>query len=78
MKTTEAEPTLQRMMNAAGFDFTVPDPSLAWQVFKKFVENPVECADDGVLFQCGVYEFTGELLFYFDFCRQFAIEVDGE
>lgn len=29
-------------------------------------------------FQCGVYDFTGEELFYFDFVRQFTIYDDEE
>ena len=38
------------------------------------VEGEEETA---LLFQCGVYDFTGEELFYFDFVRQFTIEEDG-
>ncbi|QDU96811.1 hypothetical protein Pla8534_46330 [Lignipirellula cremea] len=78
MKATEAEPTLRRMLSEAGFDFSNPSPMLAWQVFKAFAGQPVKCADDGLLFECGVYEFTGEPLFHFDLCRQFEIEVNGE
>lgn len=78
MKPEDAEPLFRQMLTDAGFDFAAPSPSVAWQVFKTFAENPVDCAGDGLLFECGVYSFTGEPLFHFGFCRQFEIEEDGE
>ena len=33
--------------------------------------------ETALLFQCGVYDFTGEELFYCDVVRQFAIEEEG-
>ncbi|WP_245596808.1 hypothetical protein [Shimazuella kribbensis] len=47
-------------------------------MFKSFGKEPVEGEDAiALLFQCGVYDFTGEELFYFDFVRQFTI-YEGE
>lgn len=66
------------MLSEAGFDFQEPNPRLAWRVFKEFVRRPVECADDGVLFECGVFTFAGDEQFWLDFTRQFSIDVDGE
>jgi hypothetical protein len=49
-----------------------------WEVFKAFGKEQVEGEDEiALLFQCGVYDFTGEELFYFDFVRQFTI-YEGE
>ncbi|MEH6943337.1 hypothetical protein [Bacillus sp. JJ722] len=49
-----------------------------WEAFKSFCRMTVEKEEDReILFQCGVYDFTGEELFHFDFVRQFTI-YDGE
>lgn len=64
------------MLDEAGFDFSKPDPKLAWEVFKRFVREPVECADDGILFECGVFG-SDDSPFTMDFVRQFSYEVDG-
>jgi hypothetical protein len=71
---SEAEPTLRKMLDQAGFSFEHPDPAKAWKVFKAFVRTPVNCVHDGVLFQCGVYDWSGTELFTLDFVRQFVIE----
>jgi hypothetical protein len=78
MLNDEAEQTLNEMLTAAGVDFDQPDPALVWRVFKDFSRIPVDCAEDGILFQCGVYAFSGTEQFHFDFTRQFTIEEDGE
>lgn len=50
------------------------DINIVWETFKNFCKEPVEGEDDKeILFQCGVYDFTGEELFHFDFVRQFAV-----
>jgi hypothetical protein len=72
MSPDEALPKLKAMLGDA------TSPMETWPVFKAFTRLPVQCADDGVLFQCGVYDFTGQELFCFDFVRQFSIETDGE
>jgi hypothetical protein len=49
-----------------------------WEVFKAFGKEQAEGEDEiALLFQCGVNDFTGEELFYFDFVRQFTI-YEGE
>ncbi len=79
MKVNEAEARLLEILSSSGFDFKKPDPGIAWKAFKKFVAEPVECEDDGILFQTGCYDFTGERLFYFEFVRQFSVaDEDGE
>ncbi|WP_436375856.1 hypothetical protein [Cytobacillus sp. BC1816] len=50
-----------------------------WEAFKDFCKEPVEGEEDKeILFQCGVYDFTGEDLFHFDFVRQFTNYEDDE
>ena len=79
METSVAESRLRQLLLDAGFSFERPDPLKAWEVFKRFVREPVDCADDGVLFECGVYDFMGQGdRFYFSFVRQFSIDVNGE
>jgi hypothetical protein len=50
-----------------------------WETFKDFCKQPVsEEEDKEILFQCGVYDFTGEELFHFDFVRQFTVYKEDE
>ena len=78
MQTSNAEARFKTMLTEAGFDMSEPNLRLAWEVFKSFVQEPVDCAHDGVLFECGTYDFTGEELFTWGFVRQFSIDVDDE
>lgn len=49
-----------------------------WEVFKSFGKEQVKDEEEtALLFQCVVYDFTGEKLFYYDFVRQFTMESDG-
>ena len=55
------------------------DIKKVWETFKDFCKVPVEGEEEReILFQCGVYDFTGEELFYFDFVRQFSIYNEDE
>jgi len=76
--TSKALDQFDRMLTRAGFDTDRPDPLVAWRVFKESATIPFDCADDNLLFQCGVYKFTGQELFHFDFTRQFTHEEEGE
>lgn len=76
--SNEAKYTFVKMLKESGFCFDRPDPKLAWKVLKEFNNIKVECADDALLFQCGVYDFTGEDLFHFEYVRQFIFETDDE
>lgn len=45
-----------------------------WNMFKSFGKEPVQGEEEvALLFECGVYDYTGEELFYFDFGRQFTV-----
>src|ERR1700689_1483493 len=78
MKVAEAQARLEELLSKEGFSLDSPDPRIAWAGFKAFVLEPVDCADDGVLFECGVYSWTGQELFYFGFARQFTVDVDRD
>lgn len=78
IQSSAAESHYRHMLREAGFSEQRPDALLAWRVFKEFAEVPVECSEDALLFQCGVYNFTGRDLFHFGFVRQFTFEEDGE
>lgn len=78
MLPSEVEAQFRAMLSEAGFDEVQPDPLLAWRAFRRFAATPVECTDDALLFQCGVYDFTGRDLFHFDLVRQFSFNEDGE
>lgn len=55
------------------------DPAKVWEIFKEFSLLDAENEDEkAILFQCGIFNFTGEALFYYDFVRQFAGEEGGE
>ncbi|MFD0824487.1 hypothetical protein ACT8ZR_02300 [Neobacillus sp. M.A.Huq-85] len=55
------------------------DIKKVWDVFKGFCKEPVEGEEDKqILFECGIYDFTGEELFHFAFVRQFSIFEDDE
>lgn len=78
INANEAEEALIKMLNESAFNIDSPNAKLAWETFKKFSNTKVDCANDALLFECGVYNFTGEDLFHFEFVRQFGFEEDGE
>ena len=52
---------------------SINDVQKIWEEFKSFAKEPVVGEEEkAILFQCGVYDFTGEKLFYYDFVRQFT------
>jgi hypothetical protein len=71
MTVDEGENKLRQLLLEAGFDFSHPDPALAWKVFKSFATEPVESDGEELFFEAGdgdpVKGFPG----YFDFVRQF-------
>ncbi|WP_169089553.1 hypothetical protein [Paenibacillus sp. PL91] len=70
----EAENQFKAMLG----DINADEVLNVWNTFKTFAKIDVECAESSLLFQCGVYNFTGTELFYFEFVRQFTIEEEGE
>jgi hypothetical protein len=74
IKVGEAESYLKKKIGD-----NTSDIAKVWEVFKSFAREPIEGEDEvALLFQCGVYDFTGDELFYFDFVRQFTVYEDDE
>lgn len=78
LKPESAGEFFEEMLIKAGFDFEHPDLKTAWNVFKEFLKIKVDCVEDCCYFECGVGDFTGQSLFYWDLVRQFDLEEDGE
>ena len=59
-------------------DFENDTVAMVWDKFKEFCREDV-LGEEGkeILFQCGVFKFKEEKMFYFDFVRQFTI-YDGD
>ena len=50
------------------------DIKKVWETFKSFCKEDVEGEDDKeILFECGITDFSGEELFFYNFVRQFSI-----
>ncbi|MFF2288287.1 hypothetical protein [Peribacillus butanolivorans] len=55
------------------------DIKKVWETFKDFCKEEIEGEEDKeILFQCGVYDFTVEELFHFDFVRQLTVYEEDE
>jgi hypothetical protein len=55
------------------------DIKKVWETFKSFCKEDVEGEDDKeILFECGISDFSGEELFFYNFVRQFSIYTDDE
>lgn len=77
--TEEGLPLFRKMLKEAGFDPKEPDLQTAWEVFQKFSGSRFDCSDDSLLFEAGIFDFTGEdEQFCLSFVRQFTIEVEEE
>jgi hypothetical protein len=63
MTVDDYEVAIRRRLLKAGFDFDKPDPRSAWEIFKAFAAEPVECHDSYLL-----WEAAND---YFDFVREF-------
>ena len=76
MQIASAEARLHQMLTESGINPDNPSFLATWRVFKQFATEEVETASDGLLFQAGVYRFTGSERFTVDFLRQFEILYD--
>lgn len=81
MTVEEAAAHLRQMLLDAGFHFDRPDPSLAWEVFKRFVAVPVESAGgrdcEEVWFEACDGRTAEGWPGYFDFVRQFLQDTES-
>lgn len=78
IKTDKAEELLRKTLKECGFDENRPDMNRGWEAFKDIGAQAFDCAGEGLLFETGIYDFTGEELYYIFLIREFILEVDGE
>jgi len=73
MTPEDSESLLREMLRIAGVDEAHPDPTAAWEVFKRYAAVPVECARDFLFFQIGDSQPDRDIAGYFDFVREFEM-----
>lgn len=77
-KTEEAKGIFRALLKAADFQESTPNLKTAWETFKSMCEYEFDCGGEDLLFEAGVYNFTGKDLFYLYIVRQFTLEVEDE
>lgn len=78
METAEAKELLEIILQKNNFNKTNIDCNAAWNSFKEFSKQQFNVANDALLWEVGIYDFTGKDLFYYSMCRQFSIEPSGD
>ena len=76
MQIAAAAARLRQRLIEPGINPNNPTFLGAWQVFKQFAAEAVDTASDGLLFQSGVYRFTGSERLTVSFLRQFELLYD--
>lgn len=78
----DGEAVLRQMLKAHGVDPSRPRTvGETWEVFKEFVRRRFKTSgpeSDGVLYETGIFHFTGRDEFYLNFTRQFEATDRGE
>lgn len=46
MEVRETRSRLRELLAKSGFQYDPADPGLGWKIFKAFLQEPVQCADD--------------------------------
>lgn len=77
LQVEDAQGRLVGLLREAGLEPGHLEPRPAWTVFGRFMELPVQAEEDALLFQYGMYSFSGPQRFLVSFCRQFDIDRDG-
>lgn len=78
-KTEGAEALLRGMLKEQSFLPKAPDVRVAWDTFKEMSGIGFDCSEDELLFEAGVYDYSGKEMFCLSIVRQFTIiEDDGE
>jgi hypothetical protein len=73
MSPEDTTSLLRQMLREAGVDENHPDPTVAWEVFKRYVDIPAACARDYLLFQVGDGQPEYGQDGYFDYTREFEM-----
>ena len=78
-KTESAEAFLRGMLKERGFLPKEPDVLVAWETFKAMCDVSFDCSEDELLFEAGIYDYSGKEMFCLSIVRQFTIiEEEGE
>jgi hypothetical protein len=75
MDLNSAGPALEQQLRAAGLDPDRLDPWPAWQVFKAYARQPVDCDADILYVQLGLSDPTDDLL-HVTFIRHLEMSTD--
>lgn len=76
--SAQSKELLERALKSVGFDAANPDPYAIWTAYQTFASIPFDCASDDLLWQAGLFAFTGQPMYHWDITRQFIFETDGE
>ncbi|MCI0461496.1 MAG: hypothetical protein L0Z62_31480 [Gemmataceae bacterium] len=78
MTIEESQDRLVQLLRDSGFNFAHPNPALAWEVFKQFSAEPVECDDDYLFFEAADGDKKHGWGGYFDFVREYRMPLPGD
>ncbi len=79
VQIADAETRLRQRLSEAGVAPGDRSFLATWEVFKQFAADSVDSPTDGLLFESGVYRFTGPERFTVHFLRQFEVAYeDGD
>ncbi len=74
----EAEPRLRQLLDDSAVSGGRVSPAEVLDVFQAFAGEAVACTTDSVLFEWGVFAFTGQPLIHVSFVRQFRVDEPSE
>lgn len=78
LQVEDSEEVFKKILKQKGFTLKNPDIQTGWEAFKEMSSLTFKCSDNGLLFETGMYDFSGENLYYVSFVRQFTMVVDEE
>ena len=74
----EAEPRLRQLLDESAVSSGHVSPAEVLEVFQVFADETVACTSDSLLFEWGVFAFTGQPLIHVSWVRQFCVEEPSE
>ena len=77
MRINRQEARLRSLLAQHGATWEAPSPMAAWSAYREYGREVFGTSDVGLLFETGIYDFTGERKYYINLVCQFEIS-DGE
>ncbi|MBW3635466.1 MAG: hypothetical protein KY445_03235 [Armatimonadetes bacterium] len=75
LKANRVEQHFHGMLQETGIDIQSLNLFWTWQVFKQFLEVPIDCASEGFLFECGLHKYGSDKgAFFVHFVRYYYLE----